>query len=112
MSSLPHEVLERIEARDGEWSSHATDARRDLGLGWNDVVSVAQTAATWKRETDEMGVAVDGWKDSVTGRDTYGRELYMTGKWVYFEGENCWYVITIHQLCKEKAQRPKRRESR
>ncbi len=109
MGDLAPEVLERIEAREGQWSSHAADSRDEFGLGWDDVIAVAGSAGTWKREADELGVAIDGWKDSAVGRDTSGRELYMTGKWVYYRGEPCWYVVTIHPHRKEKAQRSKRR---
>lgn len=109
MSALAPEVVDRIEACEGEWSNHAAASRRELGLGWSDVMAVARTADSWKREVDELRVAVDGWKDSLTGRDTYGRKLFMTGKWVYFKGENCWYVVTIREHQKQKTQRAKTR---
>ena len=109
MGKLPPEVLEKIEARRGRWSSHAGEFRDALDLSWDDVIAVARSASSWKRETDELGTAVDGWKDAVVGRDTSGRELYMCGKWVYLRGEHRWYVVTIHQSRAEKAQRSKRR---
>lgn len=110
MSRLPTEVLERIESREGEWSAHATQVRASLGLEWHDVVSAARTAESWKREADEQEVAVDGRKDSFVGRDSCGQMLYVTGKWVYFRGENCWYVVTIRQHKRETVQRPKARQ--
>ncbi|MBI4867545.1 MAG: hypothetical protein HY816_11390 [Candidatus Wallbacteria bacterium] len=73
------------------------------------MVSAASTAQAWKREADEHGVAIDGWKDTFTGRDTWGRMLYVTGKWVSFRGENRWYAVTIRQYKKETVQRPKGR---
>ncbi len=109
MGELAPEVLEKLEAREGGWSTHAAESRQELGLGWGDVIAVGRSATSWKRETDDQGVALDGWKDSMVGRDTSGREIYMAGKWVYFEEEPCWYVITIRQHRKEKQQRRRRR---
>ncbi len=95
MSELPSEVLERIEAGEGVWSDHAQRSSIELGLSWDDVIEVARTAETWKREKDEEKKAIDGWKDAVTGRDTSGRNIYLAGKWMYYKGERCWYVLTI-----------------
>ncbi|MBI4872600.1 MAG: hypothetical protein HY814_13650 [Candidatus Riflebacteria bacterium] len=61
------------------------------------MVAVARTAATWKRTKDDRKQAADGWIDAVTGRDTYGRRMYLAGKQVYFDGECCWHVITFHE---------------
>lgn len=72
------------------------------------MVSVARCADWSKRERDQQGTAVDGWKDSATGRDTHGRKLYMTGKRVYYDDELCWFVITIHEHLEERIQRRKR----
>ena len=109
MGKLPPEVLEKIEARRGRWSGHASICRDALDFSWDDVIAVARSASSWKREADELGSAADGWKDTSIGRDISGRELYVTGKWVYLRGEHRWYVVTIHQSGAERAQRSKRR---
>ncbi|MBI4872954.1 MAG: hypothetical protein HY814_15480 [Candidatus Riflebacteria bacterium] len=96
-STLPKEVLRVIEAGEGPWSTHAMLDGLRLGLYWSDVVQVARTATTWKRERDEKGEAVDGFKDSVQGRDCHGRRLLLAGKKVYFERELRWYIITFHE---------------
>lgn len=97
MAKLPPEVLEVIEAAPGPFTYHAQlDAIR-LDLYWEDVIEVARTGDDWKREKDDHYEAVDGWKDSISGRDTHGRKLYLAGKKVYFDGELLWYVITFHE---------------
>ncbi|MBI4870829.1 MAG: hypothetical protein HY814_04600 [Candidatus Riflebacteria bacterium] len=96
-SALPPEVVRVIEAVPVAWSRHAADAADRLWLDSADVVAAARAAVEWKREADELGEAVDGWKDSIVGRDTSGRRLYLTGKTVYYRGEKRWYVITIHE---------------
>lgn len=68
-----------------------------MGLEWADVEVVASTAEWWKRETDEKGEALDGFKDAATGRDRRGRWLYLAGKKVWYRDEVRWYVITIHE---------------
>ena len=68
-----------------------------LALCWEDVISVARSAETWKREVDELGKAIDGWKDTVTGKDSRGRSMYMTGKRMRDGEDRYWYVITIHE---------------
>ena len=97
MSALPPEVLDEIEAREGAWSFYSSDNRLRLSAVWEDVIEVARTSDWWKRETDDHHVAIDGWKDSMTGCDTHGRRIYLTGKWVYYRGERRWFVITYHE---------------
>lgn len=94
---LPPEVLDVIEAREVQWSAHAAESADRLALAWEDVIAIARSAVSWKRETDERGKAVDGWKDSVTGKDSRGRSMYMTGKRMRDGEDLYWYVVTIHE---------------
>ncbi|MBI4871879.1 MAG: hypothetical protein HY814_09975 [Candidatus Riflebacteria bacterium] len=77
--NLPPEVIRVIESREVEWSDHAAESADRLGLDWSDVVELARTGEGWKREADEKGKAADGWKDSVSGRDTGGGALAVRG---------------------------------
>ncbi len=83
MTELAPEVLKIIEAGEGTFSRHALLEIVPLGLEWADVEAVARSSSYWKRERDEHGVALDGWKDTVRGRDRHGRSMYLTGKQVY-----------------------------
>ncbi len=97
MSALPPEVVQVIGSHEVEWSDHAATNADRLGLDWDDVLEIARTGAGWKREEDDKKKAVDGWKDSVTGRDTHGRKIYMCGKRMAAEKEVYWRVITLHE---------------
>jgi SH3-like domain-containing protein len=95
MPPLPPEVVAVIESCEGEWSDHALDGAEQLGLHWEDVVSVAQTSEGWKRTRDPRGAG--SYVDAALGRDTRGRRIYMAGKVRTRAAEALWYVITIHE---------------
>ncbi len=97
MSKAPQELLARIETASDAWSDHAAAEADRLDLDWPDAIEVARTAKEWRRERDKTGQAIDGWKDTLVGRDRRGRSMYLAGKWVYYQGERCWYVITFHE---------------
>ena len=84
-----------IDAEDGIWSDHAIEEADRLGLSWPDVVGVARTPESIKKERDEE--AVDGYKYAVIGRDRGCHRLYMAGKVVCFEEAEYWKVITFHE---------------
>lgn len=97
MAGAPPELIARVATETGAWSAHAADDADRLDLEWEDVVEVASTAEDWKREKDETGEAIDGWKDTLKGRDRSGRRMYLTGKLVYYRGVRSWYVIAFHE---------------
>lgn len=93
--SFPEELLEVLAKSEGLWTDHAADSRDRLSLDWEDIVSVARTASSCKKERDEKREGA--YKYAVVGRDTRGRQLYMAGKLVRYDGEQLWRVITIHE---------------
>lgn len=95
MRSLPVSVKRVIGQGDGFWSEHAAADADRLQLTWDDVVSVADTAESVKRERDST--AVDGYRYAVVGRDTGDSRIYMAGKVVIYDDERYWRVITIHE---------------
>ena len=50
-----------------------------------------------KRETDELGQALDGHKYTIIGRDTHGRPFYTCGKILEGVSGQLYYYITAHQ---------------
>ena len=95
MAAFPADVIKLISLREGAWSEHAAEDRDRLGLVWRDVEEVARTAFNCKRKRDVRirgGLTYSG-----VGRSVGGSSLYMAGKKLSVEGEDCWYVITIHE---------------
>lgn len=92
---LSERVMRAIDAEDGIWSDHALDEADRLGLSWPDVVEVARTPESIKKERDAE--AADGYKYALIGRGRGGRRLYMAGKVVCLEEVEYWKVVTFHE---------------
>lgn len=93
--SVREHVLALVRGAEGRYSDHALDDVERLGLTWDDVVAVLETATKHHRENDETKETK--WTDSFVGRDTHGRLMYIAGKELERRDGKIWFVITFHE---------------
>lgn len=68
--------------------------------GWfceEDIERCIDTGEVFKKQKDEMGNAVDGWKYTILGSDCAGAPFYCAGKIMRGEEGKLFLVITAHE---------------
>lgn len=95
MRRFPEKLLARIRSLPHQETRHAAENKMLLGLSDEDVVSIAETAEWWQTNKDEKRPGK--YKYEMIGRDTYGRRMYTAGKEMTLDGEEIWFIVTIHE---------------
>lgn len=94
MQPVPRELLLVIESDDCALSTKAVAQYLRYGYTDEDCAEVARTGYLHKKQVDDESTADYKW--TIIGSDTHGRSTYVAGKVILRNGEETWFVITIH----------------
>jgi hypothetical protein len=97
MSSKLAQIRRFAERDELYCSSHALDSIQSGGLSLDDVRFALMTASViFKRECDEEGDALDGYKYTIIGKAPGGLPIYTCGKIVEWVNGKTYFLITAH----------------
>ena len=92
------QIKRMIEEDNFQLSNKVDNLREDGTFSEDDIVqSILNANRIHKRERDELGKSVDGYKYTIIGRDTHGNPFYTAGKVLQDYLGNYYFVITAHQ---------------
>ena len=90
-------IRELVASEAWGFSEKVFEALDDCEYMEDDLESCVCTGKLYKRERDEKGEAVDGWKYTIVGTAVAGYEFYVAGKILIGEDGKYFFFITAHQ---------------
>ncbi len=93
---VPKVVVELVEAGRWDYGPHVIVSLSECLFTEEDIQECVCCGRLAKRESDERGEAVDGWKYTVYGRCRSGHPLMVVGKIVCDADGALFFVITAH----------------
>jgi hypothetical protein len=95
--SVPEAVREAVAEERWEFSTKVELCMEDGEYTRADLLCCVVHGWLYKRERDEYGAALDGWKYTIHGRATSGLPFYVCGKLKAYADGTVFFFITAHE---------------